>query len=97
MAWAFVETVPEGSIEAYDKVVAELGDIGTPDGLILHLAGMSEKGMRVIDVWESKAHHDRFRSQTLLPAMERALGHPPDADVLFEPMDVHHLFPSAEH
>jgi hypothetical protein len=96
MAWAFVETIPEGSIEEYDKVVAALGDIGTPDGLILHLAGMSEKGMRVIDVWESKAQHDRFRNETLLPAMERAFGHPPAAEAIFEPMDVHHLVPRAK-
>jgi hypothetical protein len=91
VAWAFVQTVQGGSLEEYEKVTAELGDIGLPDGLIVHVAGAVEEGFRVINVWESQEQYERFRDIQLLPAMERAFGHPPDAPTRYEPMEVHHL------
>ena len=93
MAWAYVQTVMGGSLEEYDKVTAEMGDIGKPDGLILHLAGEVDGGFRIVDVWDSREQYERFREETLEPAMRRAYGQLPDAPVVFEAMEVHHLVP----
>ena len=50
--WAFVGDVPI-SREQYDKLDTELGS-HNPEGLIVHAAGESGLGIRIIDVWESK-------------------------------------------
>ena len=91
MAWAYVQTVPDGSLEEYDKVTREMGDIGIPEGLIIHVAGKVGGGIRIINVWESEGHYERFRDETLIPAFQRAFGGMPDAEATFERMDVHHL------
>jgi hypothetical protein len=65
--WAFVSDVPI-SREQYDKLDTELGS-HNPDGLIVHAAGESGSGIRIIDVWESKQQFERFQSERLGPAM----------------------------
>ena len=88
MAWAFVQTVEGGSLEEYDKVTAEMGDVGMPAGLIVHVAGAVEGGFRMIDVWESREQYERFREDTVVPAMKRAFGRLPDAPTEFAEMEV---------
>jgi len=46
------------------------------DGLVAQVAGCGENGLRVISMWESKAHHDRFVAERVAPAFAR-LGRPP--------------------
>jgi hypothetical protein len=50
--------------EHYDVAIEALGhdapDYEVPDGLIAHLAGPTERGFRVIDVWESQEAADAF-------------------------------------
>lgn len=58
---------------AYERVAAAVGD-ELPDGLIVHVAGPTEAGVRIIDVWESREQFDRFRRERLLPAIERVTG-----------------------
>ena len=65
--WAFVSDVPI-SREQYDKLDTELGS-HNPEGLIVHAAGESGSGIRIIDVWESKQQFERFQSERLGPAM----------------------------
>ena len=70
--WAFVSDVPI-SREQYDRLDNELG-ADKPEGLIVHAAGESGSGVRIIDVWESKQQFELFRSERLTPAM-RAVGY----------------------
>jgi hypothetical protein len=67
--WAFVSDVPI-SREQYDKLDKELGS-DKPEGLIVHAAGDSGSGIRIIDVWESKQQFERFQSERLGPAMSK--------------------------
>jgi hypothetical protein len=67
--WAFVSDVPI-SREQYDKLDKELGS-DKPEGLIVHAAGESGSGIRIIDVWESKQQFERFQSERLGPGDEQ--------------------------
>ena len=67
--WAFVSDVPI-SREQYDRLDKELGS-DKPEGLIVHAAGESGSGVRIIDVWESKQQFERFQSERLGPAMRK--------------------------
>jgi len=67
--WAFVSELPI-SREQYDKLHEELGS-DNPEGLIVHAAGESGSGVRIIDVWESKQQFEVFQSERLGPAMRK--------------------------
>ena len=67
--WAFVSDVPI-SREQYDRLDKELGS-DKPEGLIVHAAGESGSGVRIIDVWESKQQFEQFQSERLGPAMQK--------------------------
>ena len=74
--WITVATPPFRSIEQFDQVVAQLGD--RPEGMQARYAGTTEDGsLRVISVWESKAHADRFMTERLGPALAAVLGPEP--------------------
>lgn len=63
------------SEEMYDRVNAEANfPAEAPAGLISHVAGPTEDGMRVFDVWESPEDFGRFIGERLAPALERADG-----------------------
>jgi heme-degrading monooxygenase HmoA len=54
---------PGGTPEQYDALNEALGVTGdetAPDGLIIHVAGLSEDGMVIVDVWESQEKLDAF-------------------------------------
>jgi hypothetical protein len=91
MAWACMHTIEGGHLAEYDKVNAEMGDIGPPDGLIVHVACPIENGFRLIDVWESREQYERFRDEHIIPAMRRVFGGDPSAPQVFEPMEVHRI------
>jgi hypothetical protein len=75
MQWITVATPPFG-IEQFDKVRAELG--GDPDGLQARYVGTADDGhLRVVSLWESKAHAERFFAETLGPALAKVLGPEP--------------------
>ncbi len=59
MAHAHVTDVP-ASWENYERVSAVLGG-QTADGLILHAAGRTDEGFRIIEVWETREAWERFR------------------------------------
>lgn len=73
MTYAFVQDVA-ASWEHYERVTAKLVD-PAPEGLILHIAGPTAEGFRVIDVWRSEDAWERFRNDRLAPAIA-ALGGP---------------------
>jgi hypothetical protein len=77
MQWITVATPAFGSIEEFDTVHAQLHAQlgGEQDGLEARYVGTAEDGkLRVIALWESKAHADRFFAETLGRARTKALG-----------------------
>jgi hypothetical protein len=52
VSYALVSDVP-ASWERYQAIVRFLGR--SPQGLLLHLAGPTDEGFRIIEVWESEA------------------------------------------
>lgn len=63
MPYAFVEDVA-ASWEHYGGFAAALAG-PPPEGLLLHAAGPTDEGFRIIGVWESEAAWDRFREDRL--------------------------------
>jgi hypothetical protein len=75
MQWITVSTPPFASIDQFDKVQAEVSD--DPDGLEARYVGTTNGQLRIITLWESKAHADRFFTQTLGPVLAKVLGPEP--------------------
>ena len=48
-----------------------------PAGLIIHTAGPTESGWRVVDVWESEETMNAFRDNRLFPAIAASVGQLP--------------------
>ena len=63
MPYAFVEDIA-ASWEHYDRFAAAF-EGPLPEGLLLHAAGPTDEGFRIIGVWESEAAWDRFRANRL--------------------------------
>ena len=61
MAYVTVEDVA-ATWEQYERSLAALVD-PVPAGLILHAAGKTDEGYRVVDVWESEAAWQQFRAR----------------------------------
>ena len=60
--------------EMYDAVSGKLGE-EPPEGMLVQAAGAIEAGgFRIFNIWESTEHYERFREQTLLPAIREVAG-----------------------
>jgi hypothetical protein len=88
MTYAFVQDIAS-SWEQYERVAAGLTD-PTPDGLILHLAGPTDEGFRIIAVWDSEEAWQRFQAQRLRPAIA-ALGGPARPEPTFRDLHANHF------
>ena len=75
MSYAFVEDVP-ASWEHYAPFAQALGG-PAPEGLILHAAGPTDEGFRIIAVWESEDAWLRFLADRLGTAVDGAAEVPP--------------------
>jgi hypothetical protein len=84
VTYAYVQDVAS-SWEQYEQVTASLVD-PPPAGLLLHVAGPTDEGVRIIDVWENEDDWERFRIERLAPAIA-ALGGPARPEPTFR--DVH--------
>jgi hypothetical protein len=58
MTYAFVEDVA-ASWEQYERFADALAG-AVPEGLIVHAAGRTEEGFRIIEIWESEEAWRRF-------------------------------------
>ena len=67
MTYAFVQDIAS-SWDRYEHLRAALTG-PPPDGLILHLAGPTDEGFRIIGVWESERAWRRFQRENLQPAL----------------------------
>lgn len=75
MPYAFVEDVA-ASWEQYERIAAALSG-SAPNGLIVHAAGPTDEGFRIIAVWESEEAWRRFLADRLGTAVDGAAAVPP--------------------
>jgi hypothetical protein len=61
MTYAVIRDVP-ATWEHYAAFGEALADV-VPAGLVLHLAGPTDEGFRLIDVWESREDWQRFQAR----------------------------------
>ena len=69
MSYALVEDVA-ASWESYERFAAGI-ERSQPDGLILHAAGRTDEGFRIIEVWESEEAWRRFADGLDRPNAQR--------------------------
>lgn len=63
MSYVLVEDVP-ASWDQYRSIARSLGQ---PRGLLLHAAGPTDEGFRIVEVWASEADWQRHALQRSLP------------------------------
>lgn len=61
MTYAVIRDIP-ASWERYARFAEALAD-PVPSGLVLHVAGPTDEGFRLVDVWETRADWERFRAR----------------------------------
>lgn len=88
MAYAYVQDVAS-SWKQYARVADALVD-PPPEGLIVHAAGPTDEGVRIIDVWESEEAWERFRAERLQQAIA-ALGGPSRPEPTFRDLHPEHV------
>jgi hypothetical protein len=75
MAVVVVNEVEGAGQEFYDQVNTKVMPEGKlPDGLKIHVAGPTDNGWRVINVWDSEEQFQQFRDEKLVPALREAGG-----------------------
>ncbi len=71
MTYVIVNDFEGGTKEQYDATTAVVHPPGgLPAGQTRHYAGPSTNGWVVVAVWESKEIWEKFRDETLLPAVQ---------------------------
>jgi hypothetical protein len=65
MAVVFIFEVPGASQKEYDEVMDRLGP--SAPGRLYHVAGPTEEGWMVVDVWETQEAFEEFLAERLLP------------------------------
>jgi hypothetical protein len=94
MTYAHVVDVA-APVEMYDALHAEIvhqsGDAA--DGLLVHVGRPTDAGFQVLEVWESRAHFERFNNEVVLPILARmSAGQPgPAPQQNVQEVDVHGL------
>ena len=71
--WLTIATPPTKSLEQLDQAMGAT----VPDGLRARYACQADGEFRVIAVWETKDHADRFFREVLGPILARVLGPTP--------------------
>lgn len=63
------------TLDQYDEILGMMGltptGPGAPGG-ISHFVTKSEDGVRIVDVWETKEHFERFAQEQIAPYAEKA-------------------------
>ena len=66
-----------GTLEGFQKVMSNQGiGSGVPDGLQARYVADVGDGIRVVAVWESQEHAERFLEERLAPALATAFDEP---------------------
>ncbi len=87
MTYAFVQDIAS-TWEHYERFAATIDPSRT--SLILHVAGPTEEGFRIIEVWETEQAWQRFQAERLSPATA-ALGGPAGPRQTFRDLHAAHL------
>ena len=66
MSYVVVQDMP-ASWEAYAPLASAMEVV--PEGLILHVAGPTDEGIRTVDVWRTRGAWQRFCSGGVAPAL----------------------------
>lgn len=85
MAYVIITRTPGVTLADYRSVREAMGG-GRPDGSLVSIAGEADGALQTVDVWESKAHADRFEAEQLFPVFER-LGFKPGPDATYIPFE----------
>jgi hypothetical protein len=88
VAYACVQDIPI-NWQSYEVIRATLVD-PEPDGLIAHLAGPTDEGVRIIEIWDTQERWDEFRANRLTPAIQ-ALHVPRRREPTFRALDAKHF------
>jgi hypothetical protein len=90
MQWITVAT-PPFKLEEFDQVLAQVDE--EPAGLQARYAGTDGDGkLRIVGVWESKEHADRFFAERVGPLLAKALGSEPGVSRPDIGIDVAHSY-----
>ena len=75
MSYAVVHHFAGATQQQYEASIAAVhpGPDKLPDGQIFHAAGPSDGGWTIMAVHDSKESWERFRDQTLIPAMQAGI------------------------
>ena len=68
MSYAFVHDVP-ATWDTYHDIAETLSQ-DRPEGLVVHAAGPTDEGFRMIGIWDSPEMWDRFRDEHLSKILE---------------------------
>jgi hypothetical protein len=75
MAVVVVAEIEGGNQDFYEQVSGKAVEGGgLPEGGLVHIAGPTDDGWRVITVWDSEDHFHQFRNEKLLPALREVAG-----------------------
>jgi hypothetical protein len=70
VAYVMISSWENASLEQYDELRKVVNWEGyPPDGGIFHVAAHDGNGLRVVDVWETPEHHQRFIELRLMPGV----------------------------
>ena len=74
MAIAILSESPGGTKEQYEQVIREIGLTGSQlaPGQLVHFAGPVAGGWQVVTVWESQEVADKFMTEKVNPARQKA-------------------------
>ena len=72
MAVGLIFEAPGMTRAQYEQVLDEVTADGPPQGVRSHVAGSTENGWCVVEVWESREAFDRFFADKLQRALQRA-------------------------
>jgi hypothetical protein len=72
MAVAVIVDIPGGTEQGYEQVIATVFPEGKlPEGWLVHIAGPTETGWRVVNVVPSQEQFKAFARERLLPATQK--------------------------
>ena len=75
MATGIIMEFDGWTTDNYDAVSEEINwPDSWPEGLRFHVAGPSEQGMRLVEIWDSHEQRQRWMEGTINPALEKVAG-----------------------
>lgn len=84
MAILIVHQGADWNQDLYDRTMERVipDPSNPPDGMLAHFAGPGQNGgWKVADIWESEAQWERFRDETLIPAVQEIQAPGFDTDI----------------